>query len=386
MKKKIILFLFIMVIIIVGIIIYDNSIKYYSITYSWKSYQIKETYNRKKVESYLFQIEKDNNNYFFTKKMSKKKKQVKDIKMFRKNQLVCIIPFFKSDEINQLYCSLNKKQVSISYLIEQENEDFKEIKKRVKKYKIKYPNSSDEKEKVDNIEVYNNNVGKEDIYLLWNYKGFYKITQEKTKNIKVLETDLYDNVKAIIQNNKFVLLDTTNSVWIKNIYLYDLKNDKLKTVNLKDKLSNDSYINGTLDNLLYITDRKNKKQYTWNNGKEELKEIDKDQTEYTIYNGNKKMVTITDFFKKYQIFNHGNYYDKYYMKDNKVYKYYDKKENSILLIELDNIKDWKVVDNQLLLVQDSMLLSYNETDGLRKIVKSNELKYNYKDIYYYGRK
>ena len=55
--------------------------------------------------------------------------------------------------------------------------------------------------------------------------------------------------------------------------------------------------------------------------------------------------------------------------------------NKILLFEIENIKDWKVIGEELLIIKDDILYWYNENKGLRKIIEYNELKYNYENIY-----
>ena len=51
-----------------------------------------------------------------------------------------------------------------------------------------------------------------------------------------------------------------------------------------------------------------------------------------------------------------------------------------LLFEIDNINDWKVYDRDIILIKDGIVYLYNDKTGLVKILSSNELKYNYKDI------
>ena len=80
-----------------------------------------------------------------------------------------------------------------------------------------------------------------------------------------------------------------------------------------------------------------------------------------------------------------NYY--YYYDNNKIYKVLEtNKKTSKLLLELEDIKEWKVYDNIIIIMQKDTIYTYTEREGLRKIVKSNELKYNYKNIYNIGKK
>ena len=80
-----------------------------------------------------------------------------------------------------------------------------------------------------------------------------------------------------------------------------------------------------------------------------------------------------------------NYY--YYYKNNRIYKSLDiNKKHSKLLLELDDIKEWKVYGDIVIIIAKDTIYQYTEKEGLRRIVKSNELKYNYKNIYKIGKK
>ena len=60
------------------------------------------------------------------------------------------------------------------------------------------------------------------------------------------------------------------------------------------------------------------------------------------------------------------------------------KKDSILLLELDGIKEWQVRNGEVVLIKGDTLYSYNDRSGLRKIVESNELSYNYHNVYQLG--
>lgn len=383
MKKKFITIIILLFILSMGINIYKLSIKQYRINYQVNSYKIEEEYQKEKKDNYLFQIIKDELKYFFTMNLNVRKKQIKEIKTLKKNNLNCIIPIIRNKKEYNLYCTLDKKQISLSYLIESKNIDFQEIKKNIKKYQINYPSSNDSYTKEENIKIYQKNIEDNHTFILWNYKGFYKITNNDIKNIKVLDVDLYDNVCATVLDQYFILFENRNVTGIKKIYYYDLKKEKLRIIKVKDSISKDIYINGSINHLLYFTDKENKREYSLDIRKEEIKEIDKNQTEYMIYKNKKETISFYEFFQKEQLFTKNNYFYNYKLDANKVLKYYNKKE--ILLLELENIKEFKEVDNELLIIQNGCLYSYNDQNGLRKILESNELKYNYKNIIYLGK-
>ena len=156
-----------------------------------------------------------------------------------------------------------------------------------------------------------------------------------------------------------------------------------------------------LDNLIYVTDRRNKKEYTINIRKKKIQEVDQDQTSYIKYEkGKKKNLSKSDFLIKDQYFNNEFIKDKkvtnneeliysnknyYYREDNKIYRSLNiNKSKSTLLFELDDIKEWKVIKDEIIILVDDTIYSYRDDTGLRKILRSNELKYNYKNIYNVG--
>ena len=78
---------------------------------------------------------------------------------------------------------------------------------------------------------------------------------------------------------------------------------------------------------------------------------------------------------------------KYTMEDNKLYKIRDdQKKSKILLLELDNIVEWNIIGDTVVLISEDSIYEYNEKLGLRKILEYNELNYNYKNIYRIGKK
>jgi len=71
-----------------------------------------------------------------------------------------------------------------------------------------------------------------------------------------------------------------------------------------------------------------------------------------------------------------------YLDKDKFYKVLEtNKKKPILLFELADIKEWKIVNDTLLIVSKDSLYVYSDNKGLSKIITYNELNYNYKNIY-----
>ena len=399
--KKIFLVVFLLVLVYAG---YRILYKEHEVSYTIDKYNIKEHFYINNKHYYDLIITKDKENYTYTldKNLSKEKRIIKSIKTFKSNNLVCIVPTYNKKIKKNIYCNLNNKEISIDYLLKTNNNDFKTIKKKVKKYKINYPSASKTYTKYKKNTIYKKNILDGYNYYIWNYKGILILNNKELKYQKVLNYDLYDGIMATTIDRYYVLFENTSVNGIENVYYYDSRKNRLNSFKLKEKLAKDSYINGVVDNIVYVTDRKNKKEYKVNIKAQTIERID-DDINYIVYENNEKReISKKDFFMNDQHFDNtfikdnevtdslelikaNNYY--YYYKNNKIYKTLDtNKKHSKLLLELDDIKEWNVYNDAIIIMADNSIYEYTEKEGLRKIVKSNELKYNYKNIYKIGKK
>ena len=175
----------------------------------------------------------------------------------------------------------------------------------------------------------------------------------------------------------------------------------LKEINLNSKVGMegiDYCMDKAESTTLKSTLRKQKKEYAVKIKDKTITEVDNDQTKYLVYDNNtKKELTKSDYFMKDFFFDNNLIIDKkitkskelkkeynyyYFIEDSKLYKALDtNKTHRILLAELDNITDWLVRDREVLLLRDDTIYVYIDGKGLRKILTTNELKYNYKNIY-----
>lgn len=395
--KKIIL---IIIIIFVTFCIFKVIKKEHTVKYKIDKYNIKEHFYISNDHYYDLIIKDKKNTYIYTLNidLNKNKKVIKSIEEFKSNELTCIVSTYKKNDEKGVYCNLNKQQVSINYLLNTNNSDFKKINKKLKKYNLKFPKENNTKKYYKNLIIYQKNIPNDNLYFIWNYKGVYVIGNNKVSYKKFLDYDLYDNVMDCVVSDYYVLFDNSSVNGIENVYYYDINKDKVTSFKLKQKLTKDSYINGAVEDLIYVTDRKQKKEYTINIKDKTIEEIDNDQTKYLVYdNYKKKELSKSDYFMNDVFFDNNLIVDKkvtnskelkkeynyyYFIEENKLYKALDTvKSKKILLAELDNIKDWLVKDREVILLVDDTIYSYTEQYGLRKILIANELNYNYENIY-----
>lgn len=398
-KQLILIILLILIIIFIRHILKTN----HKVEYKISNYKIIEKFKIiNKKHQYTIKITNKDKvyTYVLNKNLNKQKQIIKDIKTYKSKDISCIIPLYKNKkQENNIYCLNGKEQVS-NYSL-QNNKEYKNILKKTNKYNIQSISNSNKKVKYKKINIYKDNISVDDIYTIWDYKGIYIIKNNNYQYKSILSNDIYDNIMSIVVNKYYVIFDNRSVNGIEKIYYYDLEKDKLKEFTPKEKISKSSYINGIYNNDIYVTDTKEKKQFKINVKKEKVEEISTNN-EYFLYRNNKEIVLDkTSFFKENQYFTNYkveskkiesqdikedlNYY--YYRKNDRFYSQIKgNKYNSKYLFELSDIDEWQVIDENIILISDGILYKYSEREGLKKIVESNELKYNYENIYNYWKK
>lgn len=399
-KKEIKIIIVLFLLIIPILFLRKVFIRKYDILYEKNKYIINEKYEYKNKEhTYEINIKnkKQEITYLLNNDFNKTKKIIKNLKVYKENNITCFLPLYIEKTNNKLYCLKDNMQVSNYYL--KDNDSYKKILKKVKKYKINNYSENTKTTKFKQLQVYKNNISSEDIFTVWDYKGINIIEKDKTSYIKFLDYDLYDDIKTIIFDNYFILFENNHVEGIKNIHYYDLEKDKLKIYNPEIIISKDFYINGVVDNLIYVTDNKNKKEYTINLKKEEILQINK-ANEYLTYSNNEFYnLTKSDFFMEKQIFNNKKVLDKNiskeeHIKENNIYYFIENnnfyrqksKRNKELLFSADEIKEWKIVSDKIVFISKDTLYLFDDNRGLVPIIKSNELNYNYENICDYKEK
>lgn len=404
MKKLFSLILFFLIIFFFGQILITVFTKSHKVDYIIKTannkYKIFEFFTAKN-SSYDFIItDKNKNTYTLSliKDYNKQKNIIKDILYFEKDNISCLYPLFKRNYSQELLCYYKNEQVSVSYLNQKKPKSIQKIIKSLEKkgYKTNILEKEQSASKFETLNIYKANLLENYYFTIWNYKGFYLLNKNNIKNIKLLSKDKYENKLSILLNNYYIYFDTNKKVY-NQIFIYDLLKEKKEIFKIKDyNLSKNIYFNGIYNDLLYFTDIDYKKQYSFDPKKKKLLEIS-DQNYLKIVNNKKQYLSKADFFqekvyflnstnkkitKKYQtsdLRESNNYY--YFLSDNKIYKSLKREpKKGIVLFELPNIKDWKVKNNNLLIISNDIVYFYSDSNGLLPIVKNNELNYNYKNI------
>ena len=149
----------------------------HDIDYNVGKYNVEEKF---KKDHYIIKIYNNNQydilitkgkfSYIYTlnNKFGKRKKIIREIKKVESNDLKCIVPIYKNNITKQIYCTLKDKQVSINYLVQTNNNDFRDVETKIKKLGIKIPKDNAKKKTYKGINYYSDNFNGEQL-ALWNY-------------------------------------------------------------------------------------------------------------------------------------------------------------------------------------------------------------------------
>lgn len=405
LKMFLALFIILLFLQIISVILKQSHKITYSLKTEKEEFLVTENFHDKTLYDFIITTKnKDKFVISIDKNYYKQKNIVKDLKIYKKNDVVCLYPIYKKTSAKKLFCSYDKKQVSLSYLFSLDNDNLQDfLKETLKKLDISYPKKST-KTSFSKINVYQENILSDYTFLIWNYKGLYILNSKENTQEKLLSKDKYENTLATLLDNYYIYIDT-NAKNYSEIYIYDVKKRKKITYKIRDfKLSKRIYFNGIYNHELYITDLDTKYEYKFNPKKKKLVQVNKTNSYLAVKN--KKLITLTKsefledevYFDKYvsnkkitKMFNTQEiyYYNKYYYfrVGNKIYKALENYEKeAILLFELDNIKEWKLYNGDLTIIGDDTFYFYNDKVGLLPIVESNELRYNYKNICHFWKK
>lgn len=365
-------------------------------------FTVKEQFQKtKKKHYYNFEVlDKDKNKFifYFDQDYKKKKKVLTGIETYKEGNIYCMLPIFKDNKIGGIVCRNNGNLVSATHL-QRNGISLANWKNSlaVKGYKI---DESDTVLLEDNVMVYNH-FPEDYTMSIWNYHGFYIIKKDHVKNLSVLDNDYYENTSGALVGNYYILANTDQDFSYNRLYIIDIENESKDFVDLEIEISKDSYFLGVVGEDVYILDRDKKKEYAFNVKSRKITEVgNTDSNARMYYNGkweDKNIYTVSDNKEVFQteekvVELEEKYHpklaresvNKYYFvtDDNSVYYVMKNDLNTkVLLFQDENMKDVKLVDDNLFFISKNNIVMYNLVEGYRKIVTHNELLYNSKNIY-----
>ena len=365
MKKLRILILLIIVSFSFFLIAYFKK-RNYELSYKIKKYAVTERYI-KKDNKYYVTIKNNKDEYFFIieNDYSRKRKLVNNIKLVKNDNIKCLSITFNGEKQTP---SCKNRDGYISYRTVDE-----EIKKKLDSKLFKnYKNEKSKEHK--NINV-NTLYGKK--ILLWNYHGFYYLSNKKNKEIKLFNNDTY-NASLIGQIDEYLILPNYDESYeYKSFKVLNTENLKEKTLKLNDNLSEDSYILGTNEDSIFYYDRKYHQEFEFVPYKNKYRLVNN----YIYENGKKKDKSEIYLANNDAEFKYDTTYS-YKLIDGNLYRYNKYNSYSEKITNL-NVKEIVKEDNEnVYFISDNKLYVYSDKYGDTLLLEYFELNFNYKNIVY----
>ncbi len=360
MKKiKIKLFGIVAIILLVSLILFMNFPKNYIRTYYVNDYKIEEEYI-KKYKVYRFKVKYQSKNY----------ETVALSKYLHKTKLIEAIDILDNSEKNEACillksskliltptCRKGDEVVDIS-LLETDTKDF------YKRDKIKENNRETNNIKIKNF------VGNT---LIWAKRGFYFITKEKSTEIMFLKNDSYYNSLGF-KVGKYVITPNYDEEYVfQKFYIINLENGKLSEWTLDDiEISFNSYFLGEHNNLAYLFDRKEKKEYALDFKRKKIELVSKDGIGLVWNKGWEKVSTVKLANNDYK-FNYDKAYT-YEIKDAGLYQKVLGEEIKLLNKKIDKIVYEN--DDEIYYLIGPKLYDFKPNYGINEVMSYSEWEFN----------
>lgn len=390
MKKKtkvlVLLFFLIILIIICRSILTFDSITY-KLNIDGDKIKVKEIVNN---DNYYIEI-KNNKNIYPVRiydDLNNKRKVVKDIYLYSDKNIECILPVINDKLYTDMMCYKDEILYDYHTLIG-ENDSLDKYVDSIKLYNINdYKNNEIDTKSIGTVK-YNifNNV--KNTVAITTYKGLIINDIE----INLFKKDIYNNELSIFINNYYVIADYEKNYSFNKFYIVDLNTKKVTNMESKADISYDSYIQGIVDNKIYLYDKDNENQYEIDIKENKINIVSSD--DYIKYYSNKKWEkmnkvkankeiyfnyeTLDNNFSNYDHVEEVNNYYYLFKKDGISYKLYR--------VDKDNIDVYKYIidvpttniyfnNNYLYYVYKNKLFYYSDSVGIKTILENSELEFN----------
>ncbi|HBA38081.1 MAG TPA: hypothetical protein DCY94_05110 [Firmicutes bacterium] len=213
--------------------------------------------------------------------------------------------------------------------------------------------------------------------LVWAQTGYHYLTDGKHIEIEFLEEESYYNNLAY-QMGEFVLTPNYDSEYVFDEFkVINMKNGKLKTWKLDEKVSFNSYFLGDKDGAIYLFDRKEKKEYLLNPKKEKLELISKNG-EANVWSGKWETISTGRLANDDYHFESDDVF-KYDIEDSGLYKVSKNLDFRIKVSDKKVSEIIKVDGNSVFYLVGDTLYSYDPEYGEVEMLSYSEWNFNNKN-------
>lgn len=185
---------------------------------------------------------------------------VNDIKYFKNDTYTCVLPIFNGEKImSDILCL---KDSTLYHYQDLQNESL-ELDKFASSV-LKNTREDTSSIKMNNLQVYPDNLNKGMYLVLTNYHGIDIIHSKKLETVSLFEEDIYTQKIKVQVGKYYVIADYNQKHNFHEFYRVDVTTKKITKIVSDAAISFDSYIEGVVGDDIYLFDKDSKKQYKIN--------------------------------------------------------------------------------------------------------------------------
>lgn len=365
----------------------NNKTINYKLENNNKTFKIKQT----KTKNYYYIEVKTKNNIYPIQLYDKYKKKelLTHIYSYKDSNYECIVPIINDEVVVNGMCYKDKVMYDINKIDDKNIEKFI---KSIKKYNVnKFEDNLSLTKKSSTITYYKSNKIKKSVAIT-TYKGLYN----NNKFIQLFDKDIYANNIHTFIDKYYVTADYNSLYEFNKFYIVNLEKNKVEELKLDFDISFDSYIQGIVDNEIYLYDIDNEIQYKLNVVKKQISVVSNDKIK-NYKNGNWEYIskaqakdktyfqygTLDDLFRNYYKYFKDDKGKIYYVinKNLDVYKIYNNDKNMKKYLFSGDI-NIEINNEYIYFVSGDTLYYYSDKEGLRSVLKNTEFEFNDKIKYY----
>lgn len=410
--KKLFLMLIVLFILYLGIqfLFYwfsggqDNT---YSISSDKFTFEVNENSNfNQSVDNYNYKVTIDDVSFSFQifHDYTKAAKVLNDIRYYKDDNYECILPIFKGNLILMDMICLNNGNYNYYFNLKGKNKDLDSFVASIEEYDVKQFTDTASATTIEQLSVYKENLLDAHYLGINNYKGLYDISKEFNStvyNISLFDKDVYSQKLSAFVDCYYVVADYNENHEFNEINVVDLVSLDTFTIKSDSAISLDSYIQGVVDNKVYLYDKDHKVQYEIDPSNKSVVVFSSNTIRY--YNNGWTTMSVADANKELKFVNSSiDYEDKQYVRIDKIGNdcgyYYLYKQNGenydvyrmsiqgkdglIYLFNTKTIDSINYIDNYVYFINGNKIQIYNDEFGVRTLVDYKELQFN-KNINFY---
>lgn len=308
--------------------------------------EIFTTKEKKEHDNYFLEIKKEDTVFSFQtyQDFNNQTGILKNIYYYQNENYECILPIFDHNQIlSDVLCK--KDDIIYNYTtLKGKDQHLDQFVSNIEEYNKKQ--SSSEETKITNqIHYYKENMIPEHTLALVEYKGLYLVDKEKTKYVELFEKDVYNPELSTFLDNYYIIANYNADYTFRKISLVDVKTGDIQNIHFTYNISFDSYIQGIVDQNIYLFDCDNKRQYKIDIKNKKVEEIGDEKKNIKFYNNGKwTLITASTATNKKETFLYGEKSD-IYEKIDKIgneksgYYYFYKKKDSGYEVYRSNVQD-----------------------------------------------